>query len=169
MSLPAARLALSDVGGPGNQGPHLAACLDSQVGGLFRRGQLGEWSVRSNDVPGFQRCDVSTLSQAAAAPTPAGATHGLGAGQCALPSCQPPASVSASQRPPDAPVVLATLQSTTRSDRACMETGKTFGDTQSLLCHASRAASRRQFLLRPLAQTKQCVASFMLHYLRRHV
>lgn len=169
MSLSTARLALSDVGGTGDQGPYLAARPDSQIRGLFRSGQFKERSVRSHDVPGIQRSDVPTISQAAAAPPPSGATHGRGAGQCALPSCKPSASVSPPQRPPSAPVVLAALQSTARSNRASMETDETFGDAQSLLSHASRPTLRRQFLLRSLASTKQRVASTMLHYLRRCV
>ncbi len=41
MSLPATRFALSHVGTAGDQGPHFAACIDPQVGGLFWRRQFG--------------------------------------------------------------------------------------------------------------------------------
>lgn len=169
MSLPATRFALSHVGTAGNQGPHLAACADPKVRGLFRCRQFGHRSVRTHDVPDLQRRNIPELSQAAAAPKDSRATHDPRTRQRPLSSCTPLGCILAPPCARSAATVSAALQPATCPDRASLETHPALGNAQPLLRNASRSAESRQRLLRSLAPTEPSAAPSMLHYLRRCV
>ena len=169
MSLPATRFALSHVGTAGNQGPRLAACADSKVGGLFWGRQFGHRAVRTDDVPYLQRRHIPDFPSAVAAPTNARAPHDRRARQRSLSSRKTPGRLSSSPRSTVAPAVPAALQPTTGSDRTSVEADPTPGYSQPLLRHLGRSPQSRQRLLRSLAPAQQRAASIMLHYLRRYV
>jgi len=169
MSLPAARFALSYVGPPGNQGPHLAACTDPQIRGLLRRRQLAHRSVRAHDVSDLQRRHFPGFPQATAAPTNPWTPNDRRTRQCPLSSRATPGPIPASSCPAPATAVPAALQPATCPDRAGLETDPAPRDAQPLLRNASRRAEGRQCLLRSLAPIEQRVASSMLHYLRHCV
>ena len=169
MSLPATRFALSHVGTAGNQGPCLAARLDSKVYCLFRCRQFDHRSVHTHDVHDLQRRHLPELSQAVAAPKEARAAHDPDTRQRPLPSRITPGRVSAPPCSRSKATVSAALQSATGPDRASLEADPAPGDSQPLLCDAYRSAQSRQRLLRPLAPTKQSTAPPMRHYLRRCV
>jgi len=169
MSLPATRLPLPHVGSAGNQGPHPAACANPQVGGLLRRGQPENRSVRTHDVRRLQRPDLPGLPQATAASSHRRPPHNPRIGQRPLSSRRTPGPVSTSTISTPEAAVSAALQSSTRPHRASLEIDPPLGDPQSLLRHAPRSAAGRQRLLRSLAQTESSVAPIMLHYLRRCV
>ncbi|SRR6266404_640567 len=152
MSLPTARFALSHVGTAGNQGPHLAACADPQVGGLLRRRQLGNRSVRTHDVSDLQRRDFPHFPQALAAPTNARTANDRRARQCPISSRKTPGPLSSSPCPTVAPAFPAALQPAARSDRASVEADTAPRNSQPLLRNASRRAAGRQRLLRSLAR-----------------
>jgi len=169
MSLPATRLPLPHVGTAGNQGPHPAACANPQVGGLLRRGQPENRSVRTHDVRRLQRRDLPGLPQATAASSHPRPPHDPRTRQRPLSSRRTPVRVSTSASSTPEAAVSAALQSSTRPHRASLETDPTPRNPQSLLRHAPRSAAGRQRLLRSLAQTESSVAPIMLHYLRRCV
>ncbi len=169
MSLPAAWLALPDVGTAGNQGPNPAACADPQVCGLLRGRQFEQRPIRTHDVPDLQRRDFPEFPQAVAAPANPGTAHAPRARQCPLPSCETPGAIPALPCPRSAAAVLATLQSTTRPYRASLEADSAPRDTQPLLRHAARGAQGGQRVLRPVAPTERRVTTIMLHYLSRCV
>src|SRR5579863_237722 len=169
MSLPATRFALPHVGTAGNQGSHPAACAHPQVRGLFRCRQLAYRSVRTHDVRDLQRRHFPGLPDATAAPTNPRTAHDPRTRQCSLSSRHTPGPVSTPERPTPAPPVLATLQSSTRPDRAGLETDPAPRDAQSLLRNASRRDRKSTRLLRPLASAELGVTPPMLHYLRRCV
>ncbi len=169
MSLPAAWLALPDVGTAGNQGPDPAACADPKIRGLLRRRQFEQWPIRTHDVPDLQRHDFPDLPQATVAPANHGTADAPRARQCSLPSRETPGAIPALSRPRSAAAVLAALQSTTRPYRASLEADPAPRDTQPLLRHAARGAQGGQRLLRPVAPTERCVTTLMLHYLSRCV
>lgn len=169
MSFPATRFALPHVGTAGNQGSHPAACAHPQICGLFWCRQLAYRSVRTHDVPNLQRRDFPDFPQTTAAPTNARTAHDPRTRQCSLSSRPAPGPVSTPERPTPAPPVPATLQSSTRPDRASVEADSAPRDAQSLLRNASRGAAGGQRLLRWLASTQQSAASTMLHYLRHCV
>jgi hypothetical protein len=169
MSLPTTRFALSHVGTARNQGPHLAACADPQVRGLFWRRQFGHRSVHTDDVPNLQRRDFPHFPRATAAPTNARTPNDRGARQCPLSSRETPGRLSSSPCPTVAPAFPAALQPATRSDRTSVEADSAPRNSQPLLRDASRRTEGRQRLLRSLAQAQQGAASTMLHYLRRCV
>jgi hypothetical protein len=152
MSLPTARFALSHVGTAGNQGPHLAACADPQVGGVLRRRQFGYRSVRTHDVPDLQRRNVPHFPQAIAAPTNAGTANDRRARQCPISSRKTPGHLSSSSCPTIAPAFPAALQPATCSNRASLEADTAPRDSQPLLRNASRRAAGRQRLLRSMAR-----------------
>lgn len=163
MSLPATRFALSHVGTAGNQGPHLAACADPKIRGLFRRRQFDHRSVRTHDVPNLQRRNIPELSQAAAAPKDSRTTHDPRTRQRPLSSRTPLGRVFAPPCPGSTAAVSAAIQPATRPDRASLETHPAPSDAQPLLRNASRSAESRQRLLRSLAPPEQSVAPPMLH------
>src|ERR1700726_1774809 len=121
MSLPAAWLALPDVGAAGNQGPDPAACADPQVCGLLRRRQFEQRPIRTHDVPDLQSGDFPELPQATVAPENPRKAHASRARQCPLPSRETPGALTALSRARSAAAVLAALQSTTRPYRASLE------------------------------------------------
>jgi hypothetical protein len=169
MSFSATRLALSHVGATGDQGPDLAACTDPQVHRLFWRGQPGHGPVCTQDVQDVQCRNLLAFPRATALSANARPAHDHRAGQCALPSRQTPGSISAPAYFPAEASVSATLQPTTRPDRAGVEAHSAPSDAQPLLRHARRLSPGRQHLLRPLAPTEPNPAQTMLHYLRRCV
>ena len=169
MPLPATRLALPDVGPTGDQGPDLAACTDTQIDRLLRRGQPADRAVRAHDVQSVQRGYVPALSRATAATSSAPAPHDRGARQRPLSSRRTAGSVPATTRRTCAADVSATLQSAARLDRTRLETDSASGDTQSLLRNTRRCSQSRQRLLQPLAPAESDSVSTMLHYLSRCV
>jgi hypothetical protein len=169
MSLPATWLPLSNVDTAGDQGPHPAACTDSQVRGLFRRSQPEHRSVRTHDVRRVQRRDLSRLPQATAASSPPRSPHDPRTRQCPLSSRRTRGPVPTPARSTPEATVSTTLQSATRSDRASVETRPALSHAQSLLRHPPGSASGRRYLLQSLASTESSTAKTMLHYLRRCV
>src|SRR5271168_4850602 len=169
MSLPAAWLAVPDVGATGNQGPDPAPCADPKVRGLLRCRQFGQRPVRAHDVPDLQRRDLPEFPQAAAAPANPRPADALGARQCPLPSREAPEAIPAPSYSRSAAAVLAALQSATRPDRASLEADSAPRDTQSLFRHAARGAQGGQRVLRSMAPTERRITKTMLHYLSRCV
>src|ERR1700730_9642017 len=169
MSLPAAWLALPDVGTAGNQRPDPAACADPQVCGLLRRRQFEQRPIRTHDVPDLQRRDFPELPQTAVAPANPRTAHAPRARQCPLPSRETPGAIPALSRTRSAAALLAALQSPTRPSRASLEADPAPRDAQPLLRHAARGAHGGQRLLRPVAPIKRRVTTIMLHYLSRCV
>ena len=167
MSLPAARFPMPHVGAARNQGPSSATCADPKVGGLLWRRQFGRRAVRANDVPHLQRRHLQDLSQAPAVPAHPWATHDRRTGQCSISPCEAPGRFPSPQCSTPAPAVPAALQSSTGSDRTCLEADSAPRHSQPLLRHAGRSAQGRERLFRSVAQSQQCTASIMLHYLNR--
>ena len=169
MSLPATRLPLPHVGTARSQGPDPAACADPKVGGLLRGRQFGHRTVRTNDVPDFQRRHLQDFPQTVASPANARTPLDRRARQRAVSSRKTPGRLPSSPCSTVASAVPAALQPATGSDRAGVEADSAPRYSQPLLRHAGRSAESRQRLLRSLAQAQQRAASTMLHYLRRCV
>src|SRR5580658_2882217 len=169
MSLPAAWLALPNVGAAGDQGPDPAPCADPQVRGLLRCRQFGQRPVRTHDVPDLQRRDIRNFPQAVAAPANPGTAHAPRTRQCSLPSRETPGALPTLSCTRPAAAVLAALQSTTRPHRASLEADSAPRDTQPLLRYAARGAQGGQRVLRSLAPTERDLTTTMLHYLSRRV
>ncbi len=169
MSLPAARFALPNVGTARNQRPDPAACTDPKIRGLLWRRQLGQRTVRANDVPHLQRCHLQDFPQALDAPTHAGVAHHRGVGQCSISPCEAPLRLPSQQCAKSDSAVSPALQPSVGSNRARLEADSASRYSQPLLRHAARSAQSRQRLLRSMAQGQQRAASIMLHYLRRCV
>jgi len=169
MSLPTTWVALPNVDTARNQGSDPAACADSKVRGLLRRGQPQQRSVRTHDVHRLQRRDLSELPQATAPSSPLRPSHGDRTRQCPLPSRCTPGPVFAPLRStPQAPVSAA-LQPPTRTHRASLQVSPATRNAQSLLRYTPRGLGGRRRLLRPLATAQSSAATTMLHYLRRCV
>ena len=169
MSFSATRVALPPVGGAGDQGPDLAPCADSQIGGLLWCGQFAHRQIHTHDVPDLQCHHFSALPAATVAPAHPRAPHDPCARQRSLSSRRPsgpiPAPLPANS---DAPVPAA-LQSAARPDRASLEADPAPRNAQPLLCNAPRSLAGRQRLLQSMAPSKQDTLATMLHYLRRCV
>jgi len=169
MPLPATWFAMSDVGAARRQGSDSAARADTQVHCLLWRGQSAHRQVRPADVRGLQCRDVQTVSRAVAASSNPGPSHDHCARQCSLPSCRPFGSVPAQACSRTATAVFAALQPAARPDRARLEADSPIGNSQPLLPDTPAGGRGSQRMLQSLAAAEFCLATTMLHYLRRHV
>jgi hypothetical protein len=169
MSLPATRFSLPHVGAARNQRPDPAACTDPKIRGLLWCRQLGQWTVRPNDVSHLQRGHLQDFPQAPAASIHAGTTNNRGAGQCSISPRETPRRLPSQQCAASDSVVPSAVQSSVGSNRARLETDSAPRHPQPLLRHAARSAQSRQRMFRSMAKGQQCLASIMLHYLRRCV
>ena len=169
MSLPATWFALSHVGTAGGQGPDPAACADPQVDRLLWGRQLAHREVCPSDVQSVQRRDLPALPRTTAASSSAPSLYDRGARQCSLSSRRAPGSIPAPPCSTPETAISAALQSAARLDRERLEADSALGNSQSLLRHARRGARGRQRVLRSLAWAESCLATTMLHYLRRRV
>ena len=87
----------------------------------------------------------------------------------ALPPRPAPAPLAPPISRPLRPLVPPSLQSATRPDRTCLETGPPFGYPQPVLPRPRRAEGGPRTLLRPLAQAQRRPHTIMRHHLRRCV
>jgi hypothetical protein len=169
MPLPAAWLTLPQVGTGRDQGSGIAARTDPQIGCLLWRGEPAHRQIRAGDVRCVQRPNLRGLPQEATAAPCARPTHGGRIGQRQIPPCRV-AGAAPAQVPRRAVAALPpTIQPTTGTDRAGLETRPPTRHAQPIFRHAHRSTRGRQRLLRPMAQAQFSVAATMLHYLRRCV
>jgi hypothetical protein len=169
MSLPAAWFVLPYVGAPGNQGPYLAPCADSQVRGLFRRAQFEHRPVRARDVPYLQRRDFPGFPRTTVAPANPWTANARRARQCPLSSRETPGPIPTLQCPTLAAAIPAALRSTTRPHRASLDTHAPPRDAQPLLRNTPRGTQGGQRMLRQVAPIEYSIKTPMLHYLSRRV
>ena len=169
MPLPAAWVAMSNVGAARGQGSDFAARANAQVHCLFWRSQSAHRQIRPSHVLGFQCRDVPAVSRAVAASSNPSASHDYRARQRSLSSRRPPGSILAPALCSVATALLAALQPATRLDRARMEADPPVGNSQPLLSNARSGGGGGQHMLQPLAAAEFSLTKTMLHYLGRPV
>lgn len=169
MPLPAARVTHPHVGAAGGQGSRVTARSDAQVRRLLWCGEPAYGEIHPANMCVVQCGHLRDIPQDRTAASLARHAHAAHRGQRAVSPC-PSTRTTLTQIParPGAPVSPA-IQPPAGSNRAGVEVGPAFGDTQSLLRHARRIAHRHSGLLRSVANPQFRAAKIMRHYLRRYV
>ena len=169
MPLPTARIAMPNVDSAGDPRPYRDARIDPEIRGVLRRRQSEYGALRLPDVPSLQWRDLRSIRAASAAPSTSRQADDRRARQRHVPPF-PAVDASTAQisGADHIPLSSAVLPATVH-DRARLEARAAAGNTQSIFRNPPRSAGRRYQLLPSVGETKQCVATPMLHYLRRCV
>ncbi len=169
MPLPTARIAMPNVDSAGDPRPCRDARIDPEIRGVLRCRQSEYGSLCLPDVPSLQRRDLRSIRAASAAPSTSWQADDRRARQCYVPSFPSVDAFAAQISPADHIPLPSAVQPAAVHDRARLETRAATGNTQPVFRNAPRSAGRRYQLLPSVGKTKQCVATSMLHYLRRRV
>ena len=152
MPLPTAWHPVPNVGAARGQGSGCAACTHPQISGVLWRGQSEYRQIHTRNVRQVRRGYFREFSKATPTASFARQANGNSPRQRQIPPCRTSQTLDSEISGRAQSAVPAAVQSATRSYRASLEVGQTFGHAQQILCNLGRTAHGSRAMLRPLAK-----------------